>query len=382
MSFRRCIPRPLAATTAVLALLAGLAAFPPNSSAGPTLGALNQQLSQQRAHQQQLQSSLGSLNSLIASLTRQIALVESREAAVNQQLAADRAALAQTNLQLQRQRRLVALLKARLARGRQLLSRQLISSYESGSPDLVGVVLQSNGFTDLLDRLTFLGDAEHQQQRIISITKLAKVQADAAVTRLAGLQARQQQMTKAAAVEARALAGMNWLLHSKQGELEQAQAAQRSALAASQTRSGQIQSEISQIEAQQAAAERAAAQRAAAQQASAQQASAQQAGAQQAGAQQLVPQSPVSNSTLGASGGWVIPYAIVACESGGQNLPPNSAGASGYYQIIPSTWRLFGGTGPAAYMASKAEQDAVASRIWAGGAGASNWVCAGIVGIH
>ena len=61
---------------------------------------------------------------------------------------------------------------------------------------------------------------------------------------------------------------------------------------------------------------------------------------------------------------------------------PNSAGASGYYQILPSTWKLFGGTGPAAYLAGKAEQDAVASRIWNGGAGASNWVCAGIVGIH
>ena len=53
----------------------------------------------------------------------------------------------------------------------------------------------------------------------------------------------------------------------------------------------------------------------------------------------------------GGSGGWAIPYAIVLCESGGQNLPPNSAGASGYYQIIPSTWKLFGGTGPAAYLA-------------------------------
>jgi hypothetical protein len=78
----------------------------------------------------------------------------------------------------------------------------------------------------------------------------------------------------------------------------------------------------------------------------------------------------------------VIPYAIVLCESGGQNLPPNSAGASGYYQIIPGTWSLYGGTGPAAYLASKAEQDAVASRIWDGGKGASAWVCAGIVGIH
>ena len=76
---------------------------------------------------------------------------------------------------------------------------------------------------------------------------------------------------------------------------------------------------------------------------------------------------------------WVIPWPIVQCESGGQNLPPNSAGASGYYQILPSTWKLFGGSGPAAWKASKAEQDRVASRIWNGGRGAQNWVCAALV---
>ena len=69
------------------------------------------------------------------------------------------------------------------------------------------------------------------------------------------------------------------------------------------------------------------------------------------------------------------------CESGGQNLPPNGAGASGYYQIIPSTWHDFGGTGPAAYLAPKSEQDAVAARIWNNGAGASNWACSAIVGV-
>lgn len=81
------------------------------------------------------------------------------------------------------------------------------------------------------------------------------------------------------------------------------------------------------------------------------------------------------------SGGWVIPGAIVACESGGQNLTPNSAAASGYYQIIPSTWQEYGGTGPAAYLASRAEQDRVASRIWAG-SGWQAWDCARMLGIH
>lgn len=76
-----------------------------------------------------------------------------------------------------------------------------------------------------------------------------------------------------------------------------------------------------------------------------------------------------------AYGQWAIPARIVMCESGGQNLPPNSAGASGYYQIMPGTWEGYGGQGTAAYLASKAEQDTIAARIWDGGNGASQWVC-------
>ena len=72
-----------------------------------------------------------------------------------------------------------------------------------------------------------------------------------------------------------------------------------------------------------------------------------------------------------SSGGpWAIPWPIVQCESGGQNLPPNSAGASGYYQFIPSTWKGLGGIGPHAYLRPKAEQDALAAKLWAGGSGA------------
>jgi hypothetical protein len=81
----------------------------------------------------------------------------------------------------------------------------------------------------------------------------------------------------------------------------------------------------------------------------------------------------------GSGGGWAIPASVVECESDGQNLPPNSAGASGYYQIIPSTWQAYGGTqyAPSAYQATAQQQAVIAARIWDGGAGADQWVCAG-----
>ncbi len=83
----------------------------------------------------------------------------------------------------------------------------------------------------------------------------------------------------------------------------------------------------------------------------------------------------------GPGGPWAIPWPVVQCESGGQNLPPNSATASGYYQITDDTWHGLGGSTHHAYQASKAEQDRRAARLWNGGSGASNWVCAVLVGI-
>jgi septal ring factor EnvC (AmiA/AmiB activator) len=363
------------ATVAVLVLTA-IGRQTPALAASADLGTLNSQLGAEQARQQHLSSSVASLSGLISSLSGQISLVQSREAAVRQDLANDRARLVRTAAALRRERAHLQVLRNRLARARMLLSLQLRGSYEGDRPDLVSVVLNANGFNSLLEQINFLSRAEHQQQSMIFVTKIAKAQATQAANQLAATEAQDRQMTVAAATRQQALQGMNALLASRQSALSRARGAQQVALSASQARASGLRSQIASVRAaQQAAARRAAAAQAAAAQAAASTPSAPSAPSSSAGA----PSAPVSAAP---SGGWAIPYSIVLCESGGQNLPPNSAGASGYYQIMPATWRLFGGSGPAAYLASKSEQDAVASRIWNGGSGASNWVCAGIVGIH
>jgi septal ring factor EnvC (AmiA/AmiB activator) len=346
----------LLSTASVIAIAAFAFAVTGTPSRAASVDQLSSQLSQQQARQSSLSASVGKISQLIGALDSQITLVQSREAAVRADLAKDRVALKHIEVMLIRERRLIAMLKDRLAFSRRILSRQLLSSYEGDHPDLVSVVLNAHGFNDLLERLNFLSLAEQQQRTIITATRQAKAQADSAERRLAELEATDLQITEAAATRVKALAGMNILLQSKEGALRRARAAQQTALDASRAKGRQLQAAISKLQAEQAAAQAAAAAAAA---------------------------TPTSSGpALGPSGGWAIPYAIVLCESGGQNLSPNSAGASGYYQILPTTWKLFGGSGPAAYLAGKSEQDAVASRIWNGGAGASNWVCAGIVGIH
>ena len=94
----------------------------------------------------------------------------------------------------------------------------------------------------------------------------------------------------------------------------------------------------------------------------------------------LLAQRAQALRAVGPGGPWSIPWPIVQCESGGQNLPPNFAGASGFYQFMPATWKGLGGSTPHAYLAPKAEQDRLAAQLWAGGGGAHNWVCAALVG--
>ncbi|HEY2655031.1 MAG TPA: transglycosylase family protein [Solirubrobacteraceae bacterium] len=333
------------------------------SQLGSELNAKQSELNANQTEQQQLSSKLAVLQHEIQTLSSQISLVQSRESEVEAALRYDRAKLQSARAALERERARAAMLRRELLRARHILAVELVARYEQPQPSLVSVVLEANGFNQLLEQLQYLRSAENQVQSAITLTRRAKSRAEAATVRLGHLAATDRQLAAATEVQARALEGMNQLLQSRQSALTDVRSAQQSALGAAQARGTQLRAAIASVQAQQQAAERAAAAAAAARAA--------------AEAQSASP-SAVS-ATPG--GGWAIPNSVVSCESGGQNLPPNSAGASGYYQILPSTWRLFGGSGRAAYLASKTQQDAVASRIWNGGAGASDWVCSGIVGI-
>jgi septal ring factor EnvC (AmiA/AmiB activator) len=368
----------LLATALVAALALALSTGSPARAGGQSLSQLNHQLGANQATQSDLHSEIASLNSEVATLDKQISLVRSREGEVRAELSDDEAQLADTQTKLTAENQRLAKLRRALKRAQTILSAQLVSSYEQPKQDLVAVVLTANGFRQMLNQLQFLRNAETSQQQIIAFTTKARAAANQAATRLRGLRSQQQTMTKAATTQMNALSGMNQLLSSREASLDNIESARRTALANAQATGGRLRSAIATIKAEQAAAAR----RAAAEAAAAQKAAAQAAAAAAASSSTSSSSSASSSSVSApASGGWAIPSAVVMCESGGQNLPPNSAGASGYYQILPSTWTGEGGAGPAAYLAPKSEQDAIAAKLWDGGAGARNWVCASIVGI-
>jgi peptidoglycan hydrolase CwlO-like protein len=311
------------------------------TGADPGLGSLRSQAQRQRAREQSLAGGVARLGLAIGRLERQITTLQNRQADVQADLDADQAKLDRVQNALRAQRLRLVRLRARLAQARKVLADRLVELYKSPEPQLVTIVLASQSFSDLLERAAFLKRVQAQDTRIINRVRSARGEAHTAVVRLTGDEKRQGRLVAAVQSRRDALASMAGAARTRQSTLVRTRAVRASALAATRASRVSVERKIASLE---AAAARAAA-----------------------------------ASSAGPGGPWAIPWAIVQCESGGQNLPPNSAGASGYYQILPATWKLYGGSGPAAWKASKAEQDRVAAKIWDGGRGRDAWVCAGLV---
>jgi hypothetical protein len=83
-------------------------------------------------------------------------------------------------------------------------------------------------------------------------------------------------------------------------------------------------------------------------------------------------ESALTPYDCGSAGNFAIPCYIVECESRYDWGAYNPSGAAGVYQIMPEHGRPW----PADSEAARLEHHRIASELYAGGAGASNWVCA------
>ena len=322
-------------------LAAGVALVLPIANAdGQSIGDLNSKIESARSEAGALGADIEDKILALASARHAAATAAGREAALGELLARGQERSAALADRIAKARDELAEARARLGRALDALEARLVAIYKSGGTNEVDVLLDAEGFDDLTTRAELLGRIQAADRALaervrelraaiadrLGVVERAKQRADAYNARVDA--ARQHMAAARAAAE------------SEAASLADARAAQVAALDQLQSQMGTWSDRVQRLE----------------------QISAAEADSEVAG--------------WAGTGNWAIPEAIVMCESGGnyQALNPSS-GAGGAYQILPSTWHLYGGKG-LPHQASPAEQDAIAAQIWAD-SGPGAWVCAG-----
>ena len=192
------LTRPLAARAALPIALAGALA---GLGAGPSAGDLSSRYS---AHQRQagaLRSNIQAQDQRIQGYEGSIASLQSRLTAIQHSVDVQESLLGAVRGQLGTARTRLAWLQARYAAGRRLLSRELVDEYESPQPTIVGVVMSSHGFDDLLNQVNDLRTIARRNADTIRLVLQQKRAVAGQAKALAATERRRAQATSAVLVE-------------------------------------------------------------------------------------------------------------------------------------------------------------------------------------
>ncbi|MGI9097264.1 MAG: murein hydrolase activator EnvC family protein [Solirubrobacteraceae bacterium] len=132
----------------------------------------------------------------IHSLEGKITRLSTRQERIQADLDAKRAELERLRTELRTERARLVRLRKRLTQTRGMLRTRLIEIYKSEKPDFVTVILNSDGFADLLERGEFIKRISDQDRRIVTIVRDAKTDSVRSAQRLDRLESRQQTVTE------------------------------------------------------------------------------------------------------------------------------------------------------------------------------------------
>jgi septal ring factor EnvC (AmiA/AmiB activator) len=301
--------------------------------AGAADPSLQDRIDSARSDAGQLSDQVEAQSQRIVSLEQQARQAGARAMELNAEVQRAEARSKQLAAQLDEAERKLDELRAEFAQAVKQLDQRLIAIYESDAPDATTVLLNSDGFDDLSTRSDYLKAIHDADLRVAHRVQSLRDQMAERTHQIADLKEQSDQ-------EAAQLSS------ARADFVASEQAANQSAAAVAAARS-QTQSDLSAVQDRVAELEQ----------------------------EQAEQQSSSSGAPAYLGGPYAIPTYIVMCESGGNYHALNpSSGAGGAYQILPSTWRAYGGQG-APQNGSKAEQDRIAAEIWRD-SGPSAWSCA------
>jgi murein DD-endopeptidase MepM/ murein hydrolase activator NlpD len=161
------------AVVLVLAALALIAALPGASGAASlqaiqaNIGEKQAAIENARAKEGVLTGAISSLSRRIRTMSREIGSLRRREARVENTLQARRAQLARVQARYQVEHERFVRLHRKLRRAQGVLAARLVEIYKADQPDMMSVILESDGFNDLLVRADYMSAIGHQDSVIV-----------------------------------------------------------------------------------------------------------------------------------------------------------------------------------------------------------------------
>ncbi len=209
-----------AAFVALLAAVVGLFFLLPMPGQGKTAAELQNQINGKRQKEQSLSGSINSISDRISGLRGKIYRLQRRQDTIEVDL--DRKVARQKEIarELAISRRRLARLKRKLERAKRVLARRVVTIYKADQPDFLTVVLNSDGFGDLVERSTYLKHVASQDKVVINTVIRLKGQSQRQTKKLAGLEAEASRLVAQVQARRDEVANAKGLLASRRGELD------------------------------------------------------------------------------------------------------------------------------------------------------------------
>ena len=209
-------------------------------------GDLQSQIASGRSAASSLQSQIAADTAQINQTSGSVRAAEGRLANLQLQLDTREAQLAQVQTAFLAARNHLVDLENELHLATNALAANLVANYENQPPDLATVILDSHGFSNLLEQVSFLERIGHRDAAVVHFTRAARLAVKRQVATLAELEQRDRQLTDQILGERNQVAALHLALLRRQIDETQARQGLTSRLVA-------LNSHLHSLEAQAAA---------------------------------------------------------------------------------------------------------------------------------
>ena len=210
------------------------------------------QIEEKKQQEGVLTTTIQRFNNRIDAVQGEISATQTRLDRAQASLDAQKAELLEVRDQLEEARDLLERLRSELAIARKVLAARLVEIYKADAPDALTVVLEADGFGDLLERAEFLERISEQDREITDEVRVLRDRAEEQAKRLAKLEEREQLAAERILRWRDQIAAVQGQLVSSRDELASARADKRGALGEVRSSRVALEGDLRALEAEQA----------------------------------------------------------------------------------------------------------------------------------